>query len=75
MATRKKPDELSNAALKRVLKKTAVAVKADNLGRGVPMTVSENGELVEIHPDGTRRVLKKNLPQTVRITQTHATLD
>jgi hypothetical protein len=75
MANRKKPVELSHDNLRLVLKKTAEAVRAANLGRGIAMTVIENGEMIELHPDGSRHVIKKNLPLPVRVTKKRFTLE
>ena len=74
MKSRKKPDELSAAGLQRVLKKTALAIKADNLDRGIAITVVKNDQLIEIQPDGSHRVIKQ-MPPLQRVAQKHFTLD
>lgn len=75
MEKRKKPVELSDDNLHLALKKTGEAVRAANLGRGITMTIIENGEMIELHPDGSRLVIKKNLPLPVRVTKKRFTLD
>ena len=75
MATRKKPVELSKASLKLVLKETGVAVRAANLGRGIAMTFVEGNELIELQPDGSRRVLRNDMPAPVRLAKQRFTLD
>ncbi len=75
MPDKKKPAELSKADLELVLKETGAAVREANLGRGIPMTFIENGEMIELHPDGSRRVLKKNLPLPVPVAKRRFTLD
>lgn len=74
MKTKKKPDELSRAGLARVLKNTAAAVRADNLGRGIPMTVVKNDQLIELHPDGSQRFIKQ-MPPLVRVKKMRFTLE
>ena len=75
MKIKNKPNELSIKSLKQVLKKTAVAVREANLGRGIPMTVIKNDQMVEIQPDGSRRVLKQHVAPLVRVKQMRFTLD
>ncbi len=75
MEKRKKPVELSADNLQQALKKTGEAVRAANLGQGIAMTIIENGEMIELHPDGSRRVIKRNLPLPVRVTKKRFTLD
>lgn len=75
MENRKKPVELSDENLQLVLRKTGEAVRAANLGRGIAMTIIENGEMIELRPDGSRHVIRKNLPLPVRVTKKRFTLD
>lgn len=75
MATRKKTVELSSDNLELALQETGEAVRVANLGRGIPMTIIRNGEMIELHPDGTQHVIKRNLPRPVRITKMRFTLD
>ncbi len=69
MATRK-PSELSTAGLRRVLSDASGRVVKENLEQGVSITVAEQGQLVQIRPDNTRRKLGKTLKPHVTITQT-----
>jgi hypothetical protein len=62
-------EELSLGRLRKVLKKTAADVHADNLGRGIPMTVLENNQVVKIYPNGRREILKSHVPPTVKVSQ------
>lgn len=75
MENRKKPVELSDDNLQLALKKTAEAVQAANLGQGITMTIIENGEMIELRPDGSRHVIKINLPLPVRVTKRRFTLE
>lgn len=76
MATQKKQQQLSAAGLKRVLKNASGRVVTENLGRGVSITVLEQGQIVQIHPDNTRRVVRRQIAsQPVRITETELNLD
>ncbi len=71
MKIKNKPNELSIKRLKQVLKK----VREANLGRGIPMTVIKDDQMVEIQPDGSRRVLKQHVAPLVRVKQMRFTLD
>ncbi len=76
MAARKKQVELSALGLKRVLKNASGRVVSENLERGVAITVLEQGQIVQIRPDNTRRVVRKQVAsQPVRITETEMYLD
>lgn len=73
---RKKPVELTSTGLKRALKNASGRVVTENLQRGVAITVLEKGQIVEIRPDETRRVVRKQIAsQPVRITETELYLD
>ena len=74
MAIRKK-EELSGRALKRMLKRAAEAVVAENTQKGFSITVLEDGRIVEIDPDGTRRVIRENAPRAVRVSTEPFTLE
>jgi hypothetical protein len=37
------------------------------LASGSPVLVAENGSLIEVHPDGTRKIIKK-LPKPIQVT-------
>ena len=65
-----KTDELSAAGMKRVLKDAKARVVKENLQRGIAITVIEHGQLVQIQPDKTRRVLNKAAGALVSITKT-----
>ena len=47
-------------------RKAVASAYAQALSSGHPVTVSLEGHVVEIHPDGTRKVLKK-LPPKVAV--------
>lgn len=70
MPSSKKSNELSAASLKRVLKDAQGRVVKENLQRGVAITVIEQGQLVQIQPDQSRRVLRKKAGSMVTITKT-----
>lgn len=73
---RKKPVELTPSGLQRVLKNASGRVVTENLQRGVAITVLEKGQIVQIRPDNTRRVVRKQIAsQPVRITETELYLD
>jgi hypothetical protein len=75
MATRTKPEELSARAMQRVLKRAAAAVVAENLDKGIAITVLEEGKIVEISPDGSRTVLREDAPRLVRVSKEPFVLD
>lgn len=72
---RKKPLELSETGLKRVLKSASGRVVSENLDRGVSITVIEHGQIVQIHPDASRRVVRKVVAQPIHITEMELRLD
>ncbi|MBO0360837.1 hypothetical protein J0X19_22955 [Hymenobacter sp. BT186] len=73
---RKKLAELTSTGLKRVLKNASGRVAIENLQRGVAITVLDKGQIIQIRPDNTRRVVRKQLAnQPVRITETELLLD
>ncbi|MFC6223577.1 hypothetical protein ACFP2F_10020 [Hymenobacter artigasi] len=74
MALRKK-EELSGRAMKRVLKRAAEAVVAENTQKGFSITVLENGQIIEIDPDGTKRVIRENAPRVVQVSTEPFTLE
>ena len=74
MALRKK-EELSGRAMKRILKRAAEAVVEENTQRGFVITVLEDGQIIEIDPDGTKRVIRENAPRTVRVSTEPFTLE
>ena len=57
MKSKTKPNELDSAGLRRVLRGTSTRIVAENLKQGISMTVVEDGQLVEILPDETKRKL------------------
>ena len=67
--------ELSQSGLKRVLKNASVRVVSENLNRGVAITVIERGQIVEVRPDNSRRVIRKTVAQPVHITERTLYLD
>lgn len=67
--------ELSESGLKRVLKNASGRVVSENLNRGVAITVIERGQIVEVRPDKSRRVVRKTVPQPVHITERTLYLD
>lgn len=75
MPIRKKSEELSGRAMKRVLKHAAAAVVAENTAKGFPITVLEDGRIIEIHPDGSKRVISENAPRPVRVSTAPFTLE
>ncbi|WP_139924560.1 hypothetical protein [Hymenobacter sp. DG01] len=72
---RKKPLELSETGLKRVLKNASGRVVSENLDRGIAITVIDQGQIVQIHPDATRRVVRKQVAQPVHISEMQLHLD
>jgi hypothetical protein len=74
MAIRKK-EELSGRAMQRVLKRAAEAVVAENTQKGFSITVLEEGRIVEIDPDGTKRVVREHAAGTVRVSTAPFTLE
>jgi hypothetical protein len=70
MKSKIKPDELDSAGLRRVLRGTSARIVAENLQRGISMTVVEDGQLVEILPDETKRKLGRAVPRPTRISKT-----
>ena len=74
MAIRKK-EELSGRAMKPLLKRAAEAVVEENTRKGFAITVLEEGRIVEIAPDGTKRVVSENAPRTVRVSTKPFTLE
>jgi len=70
MKSETKPSELDSAGLKRVLRGTSARIVAENLEQGIPMTVVENGQLVEILPDKTKRKLGRAVPAPTQINKT-----
>ena len=66
MALRKK-EELSGRAMKRILKRAAEAVVVENTQKGFSITVLEDGRIVEIDPDGNKRVIQENAPRPVQV--------
>lgn len=67
--------ELSESGLKRVLKNASCRVVSENLSRGVAITVIERGQIVEVRPDKSRRVIRKTVAQPVHITERTLYLD
>lgn len=67
--------ELSQSGLKRVLKNASGRVVSENLNRGVAITIIERGQIVEIRPDNSRRVIRKTVAQPVHITERTLYLD
>ena len=74
MALRKK-EELSGRAMKRILKRAAEAVVEENTQKGFAITVLEDGQIIEINPDGTKRVIRENAPRPVRVSTEPFTLE
>ena len=74
MAIRRK-EELSARAMKRLLKRAAEAVVEENTQKGFSITVLEAGRIVEIDPDGTRRVISENAPRAVQVSTAPFTLE
>ena len=74
MALRRK-EELSGRAMKRVLKRAAEAVVVENTQKGFSITVLEDGQIIEIDPDGTKRVVCADAPRTVRVSTAPFTLE
>lgn len=74
MAIRKK-EELSGRAMKRILKRAAEAVVEENTQKGFFITVLEDGQIIEIDPDGTKRVIRENAPRAVRVSTAPFTLE
>ena len=72
---RKINSELSESGLKRVLKNASGRVVSENLSRGVAITVIERGQIVEVRPDKSRRVIRKTVAQPVHITERTLYLD
>lgn len=67
--------ELSESGLKRVLKNASSRVVSENLNRGVAITVIERGQIIEVRPDKSRRVVRKTVAQPVYITERTLYLD
>ena len=65
-----KPNELDSAGLRRVLRGTSARIVAENLQQGISMTVVEDGQLVEILPDETKRKIGRAVPKPTRISKT-----
>lgn len=61
--------------MKRVLKRAAEAVVAENTQKGFSITVLENGQIIEIDPDGTKRVIRENAPRVVQVSTEPFTLE
>ena len=74
MALRRK-EELSGRAMKRILKRAAEAVVEENTHKGFSITVLEAGQIIEIDPDGTKRVIRENAPRVVRVSTEPFTLE
>lgn len=73
---RKKPAELTTTGLERVLKNASGRVSIENLQLGIAITVLDKGQIIQIRPDNTRRVVRKQIiNQPVRITETELYLD
>lgn len=53
--------------MKRMLKRAAEAVAEENTQKGFSINVLKDGQIIEIDPDGTKRVIRENAPRTVRI--------
>lgn len=73
---RKKPTELTTTGLERVLRNASGRVASENLQCGIAITVLDKGQIIQIRPDNTRRVVRKQITnQPVRITETELYLD
>ncbi|WP_167856849.1 hypothetical protein [Hymenobacter aquaticus] len=57
------------------MKNASGRVKSENLDQGIAITVIEQGQIVQIRPDSTRRVVRKQVAQPVHITEMELRLD
>jgi hypothetical protein len=53
------PEDLSNSKMKELLSKAAVAAIQQNKDAGISTVAFENDKLIQILPNGTKRVIKK----------------
>lgn len=68
------PQDIPNKIIQKAAKNSSVRAKRENFALGLPITISKNGNVVNIYPNGKEVIIKKLEHKPIKVTKKKYTL-